>query len=311
MASAGIPGGRSVVKKPDCTIRKESLTGCPACGSSSFSAEIESLDFESGTGTYRVECCRHCGLRFTNPRPDSNSLYSLYSNRDSPDYVRAQRIVDRLRAVAIRRWILRIAAHSGRCAPVLDYGCGDGFFSLQLARCDRFDRITAVDLHDQAPARLKGRAAIQYRSFAQLEKARDRYQLIFCRHVLEHMPDPTSVLAEFQTLLAPGGTLVVEVPNYESVWRQFFGKYYYGLYLPRHLLHFNENALRKLLDSYRQIELYHHHTPVLGRSLGYLLGVPLGNLGPLGIGLFPLQVLADRIAGSSSVLSLVLRKKNI
>ena len=290
-------------------IRKDFMTGCPACGSAKFFTEIESRDFESGTGSYRVECCRQCGMRFTNPRPTADSLYDLYAARESADYVRPHWITERLRALAIRRWIGQVTAHAGPLESALDYGCGDGFFSNQLARCDTFREITAVDLHDRPPFYLEGLNVVRYRSFEQLRKEEKRYHFVFCRHVIEHIPYPSAVLADLEILLAAGGTLVVEVPNFHSMWRKVFGRYYFGLYLPRHLLHFDQHTLRALFRGYEQVKLFRTHTPVLGQSLGYLSGLALGNLGLIGLGLFPLQVLVDKSDRSSSVLSLVLRKQ--
>jgi len=297
------------VRVPGHHTRKDRLTRCPVCGKADFFTEIEGRDFESGTGRYRVECCRQCGVRFTNPRPTAESAFELYRTRDSTDYVRSNRITDRLRSLTIRRWIGKVTAHAGRFESVLDYGCGDGFFAAQLARYAASADITAVDLHEVPPAGLNGHGVVHYRSFGQLRREPKRYQLIFCRQVIEHVPDPQAVAAELEALLAPGGMLVVEVPNYRSVWRKLFGRYYFALYLPRHLLHFDETTLKGLFGRYRQVKLYRNHTPILGKSLGYLTGMPVGNLGLFGLGLFPLQVAVDRICRSSTVLALVLRKK--
>ncbi len=297
------------MRTPGHTIRTDLLNGCPLCAGSAFFTEIEGRDFQSGTGRYRVERCRQCGLRFTNPRPGVDSLNELYYDRDSADYVPSHGVTDRLRALAIRRWIGKVKVHSGPCGAVLDYGCGDGFFSLQLSRCSDFGHITAVDLHDRAPYYLADQKRVRYHSFERLPGEDGHYQLIFCRHVLEHVPDPLATAADLNARLALGGTLVVEVPNYHSLWRKLFGPYYFGLYLPRHLLHFDECSLREVFRGYRQVKLYRNHTPVLGQSLGNLTGLALGNLGPVGLGLFPLQILADEIARSCSVLSLVLRKQ--
>ena len=291
-------------------IQTEPVSGCPVCGSTEFETEISSRDFESSTGRFCVERCLQCAMRFTNPRPTAQSHFDLYRSRQSADYVKSQGITDYLRALALRRWISTIVAHSGHCDPVLDYGCGDGFFSRQLARCGRLSNIAAVDLHDLPPAALENQHAVRYLSFEQLQKENGQYQLVFCRHVIEHLSDPSLLLGQLERLLMPGGTLVVEVPNFDSVWRKIFGPYYFGLYLPRHLLHFDGHSLCKLFGRYRQVRLYHTHTPVVGQSLGYLSGTSVGNLGLIGLSLYPLQVLVDRIARSSSVLSLVLRKQN-
>jgi 2-polyprenyl-3-methyl-5-hydroxy-6-metoxy-1,4-benzoquinol methylase len=39
------------------------------------------------------------------------------------------------------------------------------------------------------------------------------YDVVYCSHTLEHLPNPHSVFQFFETILAPGGFLVVFVPN--------------------------------------------------------------------------------------------------
>jgi SAM-dependent methyltransferase len=41
-----------------------------------------------------------------------------------------------------------------------------------------------------------------------------RYDLVLLVHVLEHLPSPTDALSRIGRLLAPGGRLYVEVPNF-------------------------------------------------------------------------------------------------
>jgi SAM-dependent methyltransferase len=45
----------------------------------------------------------------------------------------------------------------------------------------------------------------------------DAFGAITLFHVLEHQPDPIAVLERFGQWLAPGGVLVVEVPNLDSL----------------------------------------------------------------------------------------------
>lgn len=53
-------------------------------------------------------------------------------------------------------------------------------------------------------------------------------------HVLEHVPDPLGLLAEFFAWLKPGGTLFIEVPNADATGLAIFGRYWRGLEAPRH-----------------------------------------------------------------------------
>jgi hypothetical protein len=62
-------------------------------------------------------------------------------------------------------------------------------------------------------------------------------------HVLEHVPDPVGMTRRMLEWLAPGGLLVVEVPNAGGLGARLFGRAWSGLELPRHLSHFTPESL--------------------------------------------------------------------
>jgi SAM-dependent methyltransferase len=67
-------------------------------------------------------------------------------------------------------------------------------------------------------------------------------------HVLEHLDDPGAALAHVATLLAPGGMLVVGVPNAGSAQARIGRDRWFHLDLPRHRTHFTPAGLRALLE---------------------------------------------------------------
>ena len=106
-----------------------------------------------------------------------------------------------------------------RDARVLDVGCGGGLLSEALAQ--RGAEVTAIDL---APdllkvARLHGLESgvrVDYRLSSVEALAAEqpgRHDAITCMELLEHVPDPGSVLAACATLLRPGGALFVSTLN--------------------------------------------------------------------------------------------------
>ena len=102
---------------------------------------------------------------------------------------------------------------------VLDVGCGGGLLAEALAR--EGAEITAIDL---APgmievARLHAAESglrIDYRVAAaeELERAMPgRFDVITCMETLEHVPQPSAMIATLARLLRPGGAVFVSTLN--------------------------------------------------------------------------------------------------
>lgn len=74
--------------------------------------------------------------------------------------------------------------------------------------------------------------------------------LVIIWHVLEHVTEPTDVLAEIYRVLSPGGTLCVSVPNVDSLQSNMGLPQWFHLDLPRHLFHFSQQGLQQLIETH-------------------------------------------------------------
>ncbi|MDR2011909.1 MAG: bifunctional 2-polyprenyl-6-hydroxyphenol methylase/3-demethylubiquinol 3-O-methyltransferase UbiG [Rhodanobacter sp.] len=113
-----------------------------------------------------------------------------------------------------------IAEHArlkGACA--LDVGCGGGLLSEALARASA--KVTAIDLAPKVldVARLhlyESGLDVDYRETSVESLAREmpvQFDVITCMELLEHVPDPSSVIGACATLLRPGGQLFLSTLN--------------------------------------------------------------------------------------------------
>ena len=124
-------------------------------------------------------------------------------------------------------WLLWASAVSSLLPPldVVDFGCGTGVLSVELARWAR--RVTAVDQSrvalDAARARAKREGCTNI-SFLEgdlhaLPKSLSAKDLVVMSQSLHHVEFPTQVLAQAAQVLRPGGRAVVlELMPHQEEW---------------------------------------------------------------------------------------------
>jgi SAM-dependent methyltransferase len=230
-------------------------------------------------GHYTVVRCRGCGFLYQRPRVRDEHLAACYPDhyprhqepsprmpiKGSPGRQRAARwaLVSGLGYEALRdarvslvtkirgRRLLRRIRWS--CPPwigagrYLDVGCGSGG-ALGVARALGW-RVTGIEMDDAA-------AALARRFTDELHVgdvltapfAPGRFDVVTAFHVLEHVSDPVAAARRMLDWLAPGGLLIVEVPNAGGLGARLFADAWAGLELPRHLSHFTPATLEAVIE---------------------------------------------------------------
>ncbi|NHI00544.1 bifunctional 2-polyprenyl-6-hydroxyphenol methylase/3-demethylubiquinol 3-O-methyltransferase UbiG [Oceanimonas sp. MB9] len=102
---------------------------------------------------------------------------------------------------------------------VIDIGCGGGILSESLAR--EGAEVTGVDMGREplAVARLhalESGVSVNYRQATAEQMAEEQpgqYELVTCMEMLEHVPEPASVVAACARLAKPGANLVFSTIN--------------------------------------------------------------------------------------------------
>ncbi|RMF98626.1 MAG: bifunctional 2-polyprenyl-6-hydroxyphenol methylase/3-demethylubiquinol 3-O-methyltransferase UbiG [Gammaproteobacteria bacterium] len=116
-------------------------------------------------------------------------------------------------------WIEQQAGIAGqRC---LDCGCGGGLLAEGLAQRGAA-RVLGIDLTDEAltVARLHageaGLDGLDYRLASAAELAAEQeaaWDLVCCMEVLEHVPEPATLVADLARLVRPGGSVLLSTLN--------------------------------------------------------------------------------------------------
>lgn len=156
--------------------------------------------------------CARCGTVSQRPLPEAADLDRYYATvrmaRHVPEAAAAKQVVYEDRLDLLRRIT---GLDAGIC---LEAGCGNGLLLEMIARRWGLDvrGLEPSSTYDTRPEVPIARCTLQ--DFApQALGWPASYDLVYCRHVLEHVTEPAAFLRALAPLVAPGGWLYVEVPS--------------------------------------------------------------------------------------------------
>jgi SAM-dependent methyltransferase len=231
-------------------MNQETLTNCPICTSTHFSTHLVCKDYLISQSDFTIQVCNQCGFRFTNPRPDSASIGAYYQ---SADYVShndsggglINKVYRLVRQYTLQQKLKLINSLQTKPGKVLDVGCGTGLF---LETCQKGGwSINGVEPDANARTVATSRLKIQIK--ADIDQVVDgEFDLLTMWHVLEHVPDLTETLKKLRGRVRVGGTLLIAVPNSDSLDAHHFQNYWAAYDVPRHLSHFTPPTLKKLVN---------------------------------------------------------------
>ncbi len=228
----------------------EKIQSCPVCNETDFSDFLVVEDHFLTKEEFKIQKCNGCGFKFINPRPVKADIGLYYQSEEyiSHDAKKANlfnNIYKMARVFSIKRKfaVVEEAIHTGK---ILDIGCGTGEF-LRYCQSRGFT-VTGVEPNDKARLYAHEQHKIPvHASLNSLAGLAPAYNCITMWHVLEHVHDLNETLEEVRGLLKPGGIFVVAVPNCNSWDAQKYGKFWAAYDVPRHLYHFVDSTLHKLV----------------------------------------------------------------
>ncbi len=228
---------------------------CRNCGAGGLSNLFEAPAFDTCAGRapilYGVARCTQCGITtIAANEQDLESAYTpeYYGSTDSKFMGVIERTVTALagrQASSLlstwqRDWTQR------NPPAVLDIGCGRGI----LLRAMKHNGASVLGLEREGFVKA-GDALDEVRSGSIFddEYTELTFDIIVLWHVLEHLEDQDRLLDHLAARLNAGGILVLAVPNFSSWQSRLFGKYWFHLDLPRHLVHIESRWLNNRLQA--------------------------------------------------------------
>ncbi|MDZ4361740.1 MAG: class I SAM-dependent methyltransferase, partial [Variovorax sp.] len=127
---------------------------------------------------------------------------------------------------------------------LLDVGAATGYF-VGLAKEAGYD-AEGVDISAYAAAlgRAKGlsiRAGV-------IDDIHEEFDCITMLDLIEHVPDPRSVVKKAASLLRGGGVLIINAPDAGSALARVLGARWHLISPPEHLYYFNRTNIQRLLE---------------------------------------------------------------
>jgi SAM-dependent methyltransferase len=206
---------------------------CAACGGA-LERHFEKVRDPQTLEWFSILECERCGLGHTDPQPaDLTPYYGARYHGGRHSFTDAWCIARRLR-------FLRQAHPEPK--KLLDVGCGDGRF-LEAARGKGW-RGFGTEMNPEPP---RARGFVVETSVDAAGK-HGPFDVISYWHSLEHFRDPRAAVEGAAKLLAPGGTLLIAVPDAGGIQAKAAGAHWFHLDVPRHLFHFTRGSLTQLLE---------------------------------------------------------------
>jgi len=144
------------------------------------------------------------------------------------EFYKASRIFN-FNVVERDAWVARQAAALPAGSKVLDAGAGSCPYRAIFSHCD----YKAQDFTSLQDEQLSGGqyGRIDYVCDITAIPVEDgSFDALLCSEVIEHVPDPVAVMAEFARILKPGGKLILTAPLGSGIHQEPY--HFYGGYTP-------------------------------------------------------------------------------
>jgi SAM-dependent methyltransferase len=224
---------------------------CPLCGATGGTVVGSQGRFNMPV---RNLCCAGCATVYITPRPSAAAMNEYYRSTYRKHYGAVGYVDDNGNSLSpgdpgydatLLQWHSRQAdnalalASAAAGATVLEIGCRHGK-TLALMRERRGIVPFGIEPGENEAQQARDAGIDCFTGALEAFDPGERhFEQVQCFHVLEHLHEPLAALLKLRSLLRPGGTLLIEVPNvyqpYGLLEENFFQNVHLASYSPNTL----------------------------------------------------------------------------
>lgn len=222
---------------------------CPYCGN------IPTL-YAKKYHVIEICKCSDCGLFFLNPMYVSRRGVATFYNESYDSYktyatympdvnelklLKKGEFAGKLTKDYDKNERLKIIRKLTRGRRLLEFGSSWGYFLFQAQAYD----FIPVGIEISPKRGQFGRLHLDVDIFTDIDSVSGEFDVIYSAHVLEHLLSLKDIFDKFYSKLLPGGSLIIEVPNFDPETK---GKSIYSIIGKVHPLGFCRNFFEKNLQ---------------------------------------------------------------
>jgi 2-polyprenyl-3-methyl-5-hydroxy-6-metoxy-1,4-benzoquinol methylase len=231
----------------------EELKSCKVCDGSSMEVYLKVKDHFLSGEEFNIVRCRSCGFLFTNPRPEAANLGKYYKSENYISHSNSRKGILNKVYHLIRRHNhkkkFNLISGLVNKGEILDIGCATGEFLNYFK--ERGWGISGVEPDADARSYAKANYNIDVWPEEEIDRLTPgTFDIISLWHVLEHVPALNERMIAIEELLKDEGYAVIALPNVASYDAAWYGEFWAGYDVPRHLYHFSRETAEKLFSKH-------------------------------------------------------------
>lgn len=256
------------------------IVNCPVCGSEQSTLYIttNALMHRSNSEYYTFNKCTSCESVFlTNPVPHSrlNDYYTenylpykgaLAWGKYASFVAKSQETLDLKRTKVVANNLTTDKPFS-----ILDVGCGNPSF-LKAVEKKLHANCTGIDFSDKGWKNNNFKNICLIKSSIADFNPKHKFDIITLWHYLEHDYNLKQTVDKLYQFLNPHGKLIIEVPDYSSIFAKKQKQFWQGWHSPRHLTFFSKKGFQQLFTPDKWLVVQHSRFGTLDAFTLWWLG---------------------------------------